>query len=34
MRSYHCGFGPWRKPRVHELFSPEVSNWFYNEINK
>jgi len=34
MRSYHCGFGPWRKPRVHELFSLEVSNWFYNQINK
>ena len=33
MRSYHCGHGPWRKPRVHELFSTEVSEWFYNQIN-
>lgn len=33
MRSYHCGFGPWRKPRVHELFSKQISEWFYNKVN-
>jgi len=33
MRSYHCGGGPWRKPRINELFSKEVSDWFYKKIN-
>lgn len=33
MRSYHVAHG-WhqRKPRVHELFPQEVSNWFYSKI--
>lgn len=33
MRSYHVAWGPGYKRRVHELFSKDISDWFYNKIN-